>query len=119
VHTSSIINIDASCRSSPEAQDRFIFDLFNIGEGAGSHHAHEGTLSKEEIMTMLYNLPPETVIKSKWKSVPGRGDSPDVKKSFMSMAGDDAMSKRSLKSFKESHMEMDFYSKLTQYYNFI
>lgn len=109
------ILLDSSCRSGAEGQDRFIFDLFNLGFKKQAP-VKKTTLKKEEITTMLYNLPPNTVIKSKWKNVGGGKLDSDGKmlKSFMSMAGvaqDDATSKKSIRSLKESHMELDFYSK--------
>lgn len=56
--------VDQLCRSSDTEQDHFIFDLFNLGQKRGIGARAKKEITKEEIITMLYNLPNQGLIVS-------------------------------------------------------
>ena len=55
-------------------QDKFIFELFNLGQKVGIGQKPKKEISKEEILTMLYNLPRQGVI----VATPKREDSKEA-----------------------------------------
>jgi hypothetical protein len=50
----TIFLTDKCCRSPPEEQDQFIFDLFALSNAKD--------VSKDELLSMVYNLPSSGVI---------------------------------------------------------
>ena len=79
-------------------------------------------LTKEEIITMIYNLPHNTIIKTKKRALPatsgegGNGStkqsSEEVKISKLPFAGLAAPNQKRRYSLLEDQMAYDFYSKL-------
>lgn len=49
--------VDQISRSPQAESDKFMFDLFNLGQKQGLAQKAKKEISKEEILTMLYNAP--------------------------------------------------------------
>jgi len=55
------------CRQPQEDLDKFIFELFNLGQKRDGNIIPQAKkeLTKEELITMIYNLPHTAIIKAK------------------------------------------------------
>lgn len=61
------------CRQPEEDLDKFIFELFNLGQRREGNIISQAKkeLTKEELTTMIYNLPHSAIIKSKKRQAEG------------------------------------------------
>jgi len=61
------------CRQPEEDIDKFIFELFNLGQRREGNIIPQAKkeLTKEELTTMIYNLPHSAIIKSKKRQAEG------------------------------------------------
>ena len=75
------MTIDHCCRAPQDDQDKFIFELFNLGHNKKNVDISlsKRSITKEELCVMMIDLPKNVVIVSKEKAQSNK-DGPDSKK---------------------------------------